>query len=323
MLDRLTGLVNTFSSIPLSSKSYFQAPFSKIAPITTSGDCLSGHTYIITDESQLYEGINYPCLWDAGLVPKTVPLGMNHGKLLQFVGSSLPTLVTPFFYQGDFTMKTLCSGEYKDIGLLHFGGKTTSAGIWTIDSYPWPSGDGEFYDGKQGVLMDFSVDVAEHCGSDIPAYPLVNFTPAKTYGWPMRLFVDLLTYVGCNEADGGHLLLGRTWMLSPNGDNETREGYTVLWFVLKTFDPNVVPDGYTCGTPITVQNTFSYSYKGILPFLERLSNLWLRNPSQIVDGVVDYDWATDSTYLPYIVALTRRYFPGLSTAFPISTLLFN
>eukprot|EP00915_Cephaloidophora_sp_WS-2016_P009331 GHVH01013312.1.p2 GENE.GHVH01013312.1~~GHVH01013312.1.p2 ORF type:complete len:143 (-),score=14.39 GHVH01013312.1:687-1115(-) len=129
----------------------------------------------------------------------------------------------------------------------------------------------------------------------------------------MRQFIDLLQWVGCDEADGGHLLLGRTWMLDATKSlDEVDEVYTVLYFVLKTFDDNVLPAGATCGMEIELDTSFTFSRGGLAPFLKRLNPLnWIEGQmtGTLTDGIIDYPDALADQILPWFQQKIRDIVP--------------
>eukprot|EP00915_Cephaloidophora_sp_WS-2016_P009327 GHVH01013306.1.p1 GENE.GHVH01013306.1~~GHVH01013306.1.p1 ORF type:complete len:327 (-),score=21.73 GHVH01013306.1:673-1653(-) len=301
-----------------STKDYIQAPFGRPLPLPFEGSCTAGTKWTINSLEQLYNTDEHDCIWAAGITPGGVPLGRNYGSLLSFADSTLLTLLTPFLYQGDYTYQTRCGDSYQYIGVLYFGGVPANTGFWSINEFPWPfpssQQGGEYYDGKAGILMDFSTDTSARCGADEPIFPQGGFgQPFFTGSWPMRQFIDLLQWVGCDEADGGHLLLGRTWMLDATKSlDEVDEVYTVLYFVLKTFDDNVLPAGATCGMEIELDTSFTFSRGGLAPFLKRLNPLnWIEGQmtGTLTDGIIDYPDALADQILPWFQQKIRDIVP--------------
>eukprot|EP00923_Selenidium_pygospionis_P009027 GHVN01015446.1.p1 GENE.GHVN01015446.1~~GHVN01015446.1.p1 ORF type:complete len:262 (+),score=10.94 GHVN01015446.1:43-828(+) len=259
----------------------------------------------MTDENQLYHLIpEVECMHTASIIPDAVPLGQNYGRLLAFTNTAALDIFTDFMppglYEGDFTYMISCNGRQHVVGELNFGGLGVSWGIWTINPFPRRVAEGEYYDGRAGVLMDFSVDINRVCplegleAEDHAKYK--HFAPYQSGRWPFRLFIDLLRVVGC-DTDGGKLLLGRTWMLDPD-ESENTPGFTVLFFVLKSHDPAVAP-GFECGTEIVLNQSYTYSRAGALEFLDRQRPvLWLESKKQgtLPDGMFDYTGTSASQY---------------------------
>lgn len=266
-------------------------------PLPVEGKCVAGSRWTINNVFDLYHLIDQlECMWTASVVPQRVPLGQNYGRLLAFTNTAALDLFTDFLpprpYQGDYTFLTQCKGQLYIIGELNFGGLGVSWGVWTINSFPRPLVEGEFYDGREGVLMDFSVDMDRICpieGHESLLEKNYRFRPFKTGRYPMRLFIDLLRVVGC-DSDGGKLLLGRTFMLDPDESNHT-PAFTVLFFVLKSLDPGVAPN-FKCGTEIQLTEGYEYSRHGALEFLERQRpSKWIeaKIKGTLPDGMYDYE----------------------------------
>lgn len=272
-------------SSPFSLNSRFVAALppsmsSSMAPLPfpINGTCHAGTEYIVQSIDDLYTLIpDIECVWNQALVPNKVPMGANYGRLLAFSNSAFLDYCIEFIYQGDWLMQTRCGPNYYNIGVLYFGGFHVSTGIWTIS--PLPSHfilpPGEHYDGRPGILMDFTVDVEHYCPMEgtLPTWkgPTLfsgGLSPFSTGTWPYRLFIDMLRAVG-RDTDECLLLLGRTWMVDPM--SPTKSVYTVLYFTLKTCDPEVLPDFKRSQPLDPLMETFSYDRQGVLEFFRRLN----------------------------------------------------
>lgn len=266
-------------------------------PLPVSGECIEGARWTITSTSQLFKLIDeLECIWAAALTPQAVSRGYHYGQLLAFTNSDLLDFFTRSSYQGDFVFETQCNKVHHMVGLLKFAGLSPSFAIWSINKFPLPIAEGEFYDGREAIVMDFSVDLRSLCageGDERTArsnWSRNSMRPFQTGIWPMRLFIDLLRVVGC-DTDGGTLLLGRTFMLDPE-KSLNRPAFTVLFFVLKTFDPKVTPPEFNCGDAVTLDKTFSYYRHGALDFLSRLGPLRYKSAvlrDDLQNGLFDYN----------------------------------
>eukprot|EP00920_Eleutheroschizon_duboscqi_P004416 GHVT01010176.1.p1 GENE.GHVT01010176.1~~GHVT01010176.1.p1 ORF type:complete len:366 (+),score=9.22 GHVT01010176.1:555-1652(+) len=223
-------------------------------PLPVDGTCAAGKVYTITKLSHIYDHLpEIECLWTQGMVPNKVPLGACLGKCLAFTNTAFLDYFTEFVYQGDYVVQTQCNGNYYNVGILNFAGIDTSTGIWTVSPLPshFEFVEGEQYDGRAGVLMDFTVDVDHYCPAEgnerVTAPFLKHMRPFNTGRWPVRLFIDMLRAVGRDDADGCLLMVGRTWLLDPFP--ESKKLATVLYFMLKSCDPAIMPD-YKIGTPL-------------------------------------------------------------------------
>eukprot|EP00922_Rhytidocystis_sp_ex-Travisia-forbesii_P046856 GHVS01069841.1.p1 GENE.GHVS01069841.1~~GHVS01069841.1.p1 ORF type:complete len:420 (+),score=86.00 GHVS01069841.1:204-1463(+) len=264
-------------------------------PLPVKGRCEQGRQYLVQSTEDLYSLVpEIECLWTQAIVPNKVPMGASYGRLITFANTAFIDYFIEFIYQGDFLVQTRCNDNYYNIGILNFGGKDLSTGIWSISPIPshYTFLPGEHYDGRAGVLMDFTVNVEHYCpyegnekGWRAPL--LSGFRPFTTGTWPYRLFIDMLRAVG-RDSDGCIILLGRTWMLDPlPADNGL---YTVLFFTLKTCDPEVLPD-FKRGEPLDpIPESYTYDRQGVFEFLQRLDplsffvgDLLKTNPNGIYD----------------------------------------
>eukprot|EP00922_Rhytidocystis_sp_ex-Travisia-forbesii_P046857 GHVS01069842.1.p1 GENE.GHVS01069842.1~~GHVS01069842.1.p1 ORF type:complete len:424 (+),score=44.76 GHVS01069842.1:194-1465(+) len=265
-------------------------------PLPVKGRCEEGRQYLVESIQDLYELVpEIECLWTQAIVPNKVPMGASYGRLITFANTAFIDYFMEFIYQGDFLLQTRCNDNYYNIGVLNFGGMDLSTGIWSISPIPSHFNflPGEHYDGRAGVLMDFTVNVEHYCpyeGNEKTwRAPLLNgFRPFATGTWPYRLFIDMLRAVG-RDSDGCVILLGRTWMLDPLPADSGL--YTVLFFTLKTCDPEVLPN-FKRGVPLDpTPEAFTYDRQGVFEFLQRLDpisflvgDLLKTNPN----GVYDY-----------------------------------
>eukprot|EP00922_Rhytidocystis_sp_ex-Travisia-forbesii_P046855 GHVS01069839.1.p1 GENE.GHVS01069839.1~~GHVS01069839.1.p1 ORF type:complete len:419 (+),score=56.97 GHVS01069839.1:219-1475(+) len=264
-------------------------------PLPVKGRCEEGREYLVDSIQDLYSLVpEIECVWTQAIVPNKVPMGASYGRLLTFANTAFIDYFIEFIYQGDFLLQTRCNDNYYNIGVLNFGGMDLSTGIWSISPLPshYTLLPGEQYDGRAGVLMDFTVNVDHYCpveGNE-KAWrgPLLSgFLPFTTGTWPYRLFIDMLRAVG-RDSDDCIILLGRTWMLDPlPADNGL---YTVLFFTLKTCDPEVLPD-FKRGVPLDpIPASYTYDRQGVFEFLQRLDpisffvgDLLKTNPNGIYD----------------------------------------
>eukprot|EP00921_Rhytidocystis_pertsovi_P002615 GHVQ01004512.1.p1 GENE.GHVQ01004512.1~~GHVQ01004512.1.p1 ORF type:complete len:423 (+),score=37.27 GHVQ01004512.1:197-1465(+) len=245
-------------------------------PLPVSGTCHAGTQYVVNSVADLYGLIpEIECVWTQGIVPNKVPMGAAYGRLLAFANTAFYDYFVEFIYQGDYLLQTQCNGNYYNIGILNFGGFDLSTGVWTISPLPdhYVIMDGEHYDGRAGVLMDFTIKVETYCPkegneSGWKAPLLEGFSPFRSGGWPVRLFIDMLRAVG-RDADECIIMLGRTWMLNPTpGDNTL---YTSLYFTLRTCDSGVLP-ALVRGTKLDpIPETYTYNRAGLFEVLNRLN----------------------------------------------------
>eukprot|EP00922_Rhytidocystis_sp_ex-Travisia-forbesii_P016809 GHVS01025101.1.p1 GENE.GHVS01025101.1~~GHVS01025101.1.p1 ORF type:complete len:373 (+),score=51.38 GHVS01025101.1:124-1242(+) len=84
--------------------------------------------------------------------------------------------------------------------------------------------------------------------------------------YPLNRFVDVVRAVGRDEADGGLLLLGRTLFVAKEG----QPGSTILYFLLKTFNPEVLPGFSPEMTDFTGPSHLPFKREGVVSLVKQV-----------------------------------------------------
>eukprot|EP00922_Rhytidocystis_sp_ex-Travisia-forbesii_P016810 GHVS01025102.1.p1 GENE.GHVS01025102.1~~GHVS01025102.1.p1 ORF type:complete len:390 (+),score=61.78 GHVS01025102.1:124-1293(+) len=163
--------------------------------------------------------------------------------------------------------------------------------IWTEE--------GELFDLREGDLVkDYRADVCNMCPIEVEAKWQTGKTTeekvedgrtsknkGKIHGactrggydglfpfdisltvYPFNRFVDVVRAVGRDEADGGLLLLGRTIFVPKEG----QPGSTILYFLLKTFNPEILPGFSPSWTGTTGPVPLSFRREGAVGVIKQV-----------------------------------------------------
>eukprot|EP01068_Selenidium_serpulae_P007863 Selendium_serpulae@DN4822_c0_g2_i3.p1 len=265
-------LIDSQFAFPTVVSTYLPAPF------ITAGACNAGTKYKIQKVADLYNYLDQiECVFSAGLTPTQIGLGYGYGTLLLAANTAWPATVSETVYQGDYIVKTWCSGAYHNIGILNIAGLDVGTATWTVGELPGHVAPGEYWDGKPSVIADFRVDVNQLCpveGNE-SKIGLQGFVPFRNSIPPINGYLDVARVVGRDSRDGGLIYLCKAFSTSE------KEGLsTVLYYALKNFDPRVdVIDDYGVqrtfaptyeGEEIFVAKDFTYSRKGVRAAIEGL-----------------------------------------------------
>eukprot|EP00922_Rhytidocystis_sp_ex-Travisia-forbesii_P003986 GHVS01005777.1.p1 GENE.GHVS01005777.1~~GHVS01005777.1.p1 ORF type:complete len:345 (-),score=3.90 GHVS01005777.1:202-1236(-) len=242
-----------------------------ILPI--SGACPSNSSYVISSTEQLLNSVSeLECIYAVALPVDRVPLGNLYGRIIAFANSAFWNPVIELFYQGDHVVQTKCDNKTIHLNVLKFAGLPLATGLFYLGRMRHSVDPAEGFVDSEGLVMDFSVDIAKLCpGIRSPKQmklfrPFLSDINANIY--PVTFFQDHARAVG-RDSDGCLILLGRTFLRDPL--NLERSLVTAWYFTLKSCDPTVNQSLKRFDPLPTLATGFSYSRTGALEVLRRVN----------------------------------------------------
>lgn len=225
-------------------------------PAAIKGTCEAGTVFTISTVDDLLSNVdNLECIYNAGLVPNTVPLGPQYGTVLKFgTSDALAPLLAPL-WQGKVISHLRCPNEL-DLGLNVIQGRFRVAALIYIGVPNIKLAPGEYTDGKDTLIIDYTQTFGDKCttppGSifgqeDLSLNILDNI-------YPFRMIVDVVRLVG-RQSDNGAIYLGKTYVQDPFRSD--RQAYNIAFWSIVNYDPLVVTlDPLESLPPLTETFTF-------------------------------------------------------------------
>lgn len=290
-----------------SGTARFSNPFDFLAALLMSartatyidGRCTAGHVYRITSYADvLQQTSDLECIFASAYVPDRVPVGLLYGNMVLFGNTQLFNPFINNHYQGDFVYETRCQGEQLYLGTVQFDGITVGVGQMKLAPYKDAAeiAPFEFFDRRNGsadgLIYEFDEDLYRRCHIT-PPWPSSLRDDLLMDTYPTRVFTDILRAVG-RAPDGALILLGRTFLRDPA--HPTARRHTVYYFILRTYDPEVLSNlspGFAL-PPLAQASSFAYRRVGYF------QTLLAANPLAYFMGIIR---GTDPSTLLRIVQL--------------------
>eukprot|EP00922_Rhytidocystis_sp_ex-Travisia-forbesii_P036169 GHVS01053666.1.p1 GENE.GHVS01053666.1~~GHVS01053666.1.p1 ORF type:complete len:373 (-),score=55.14 GHVS01053666.1:623-1741(-) len=250
------------------------------------------------------------CLFHVAVPPGSIPIGPTFGYVLSLIGTSFYSLAVDKVYDGHFFAQTTCDFGRRTVGLVQSRVAMTGPTLGWAYTIGEGDGsrrtleeaakdiqtvEGELFDLREGDLVkDYRADVCSMCPVEVQA-KWVEKEGGEIFGdgsrkgkiqgtcteggydglfpfdisltaYPLNRFVDVVRAIGRDKTDGGLLLLGRTLFVPKTG----QPGSTILYFLLKTFNPEVLPGFSPAWTQSTGPIPLSFMRQGAVGLVKQL-----------------------------------------------------
>lgn len=187
-------------------------------PVAIEGTCDEGSVFTVSSVDDLVANLaNLECIFNAGVLPLGVPLGLHYGAVLKFGTSDSLTMLFAPFWKGKLLSHLRCpDGNDVFLGLNMVQGRLRVAARVSIGTPEIVLAPFEFSDHKPSLLIDYTQPFDSMCQappgsiydeSDLSLKPLNNV-------YPFRMVLDVVRLVG-RQQDGGAIYLGKTYVRDP------------------------------------------------------------------------------------------------------------
>eukprot|EP00922_Rhytidocystis_sp_ex-Travisia-forbesii_P061203 GHVS01090743.1.p1 GENE.GHVS01090743.1~~GHVS01090743.1.p1 ORF type:complete len:433 (+),score=67.36 GHVS01090743.1:1677-2975(+) len=224
--------------------------------------CPEGKTYQITSEADMFAVAaagEEECLYRVGLAPLKPPLGIYFGKVLKAFNSDKFNDQVEELWGGKLAFKSQCrKEESKFYMVLNFVANDLNmpALMYVGKLLDAVSGD-DYDDGESHLFVDYTPDMTVVCPLEHGGPYDRNFNMGivnDMFGFSS--LIDVVRYVG-DTADGGHIMLGKTFARNPLNFPGDGDRAIAFWYVVN-YDDDAFPPMPTALGPIP--ETFSYRH---------------------------------------------------------------
>lgn len=226
--------------------------------------CKAGVLYPAITSVSVLRTLEYDleCVYSAGIVPSTIPLGYYFGIPLTVGQSSSLANLLGVVWKGKYAAQSYCpeTGETKHVLWNRLRNTSYFSANVYIGTLLQPLATGEYDDGRGSLVIDYSSKLSG-CNSvwnDVGYNTTVHFTEN---GRLMHQVIDTVRLVG-RDATGAAILLGKTYLkfLTMAGHRLATVAYWSLVISGAQFHPE-----FAYGTQLPpLEKSFAYARHGLL-----------------------------------------------------------
>eukprot|EP00922_Rhytidocystis_sp_ex-Travisia-forbesii_P047121 GHVS01070224.1.p1 GENE.GHVS01070224.1~~GHVS01070224.1.p1 ORF type:complete len:418 (+),score=80.18 GHVS01070224.1:360-1613(+) len=222
--------------------------------------CDAGKTYTITSEADMVkvaEAGEEECLYSVGLAPLSPPLGVYFGKVLKVFGSDKYNSKVEGLWGGKLGFKSQCRRADTEFHMaMNFvANDFNMPALMYVGSLLDNVSADDYDDGGQHLFVDYTPDMKVVCPLEKQNDKNFNLGIVNDV-FGISAIIDVVRYVG-DTADGGHILLGKTFARNPLNFAEDGDRAIAFWYVINYDDASYPPLPPTLGPILT---PFSYRH---------------------------------------------------------------
>eukprot|EP00922_Rhytidocystis_sp_ex-Travisia-forbesii_P060012 GHVS01088950.1.p1 GENE.GHVS01088950.1~~GHVS01088950.1.p1 ORF type:complete len:343 (+),score=63.60 GHVS01088950.1:134-1162(+) len=206
--------------------------------------CHAGQTYTITSEADMAAVAaagEEECLYRVGLAPNKPPLGIYFGKVLKTFNSDKFNDKVEEIWSGKLAFKSQCRREDSEFYMVmnFVANDFNMPALMYVGKLIDSVSVDDFDDGGNHLFVDYTPDMRLVCPLDEQNDKNFNMGIVNDV-FGISALIDVVRYVG-DTADGGHIMLGKTFARNPLNFPDDGDRAIAFWYVVNYDDAAFPP----------------------------------------------------------------------------------